>query len=193
MVVWLSQYLVIMSISSSLPCAIVMSRARRAHTACNIYRYICLHDCEYSCGTKNCVFEMKSDSTHRPYSLKDVQMRHVLSVQGGEDSKDPLSCRSISTKEPLIIGHFCRKWPIKIRDPMSLRHPVYWVRLTHTHTLHLTLLLPHTHTLLQYKVLSHSHTHSHWVQLNELRVAHNLGIIPTVLPAYQNSAHGTYD
>ena len=27
-------------------------------------------------------------------------------------------------KEPLNIGHFCRKWPLKIRDPMSLRHPV---------------------------------------------------------------------
>jgi len=29
------------------------------------------------------------------------------------------------TKEPLNIGLFCGKWPIKIRDPMSLRHPVY--------------------------------------------------------------------
>jgi len=27
-----------------------------------------------------------------------------------------------STKEPSNIGHFCGKWPIKIRDPMSLRH-----------------------------------------------------------------------
>ena len=35
-----------------------------------------------------------------------------------------LSCRSFSTKEPLNIGHFCRQWHIKIRDPMSLRHPV---------------------------------------------------------------------
>jgi len=23
-------------------------------------------------------------------------------------------------------GHFCQKWPIKIRGPMSLRHPVSW-------------------------------------------------------------------
>ena len=30
-------------------------------------------------------------------------------LQGGEDSQDPLSCRSFSTKEPLIIGHFCGK------------------------------------------------------------------------------------
>jgi len=34
------------------------------------------------------------------------------------------SCRLFSTKEPLNIGHVCGKWPIKIRDPMSLRHPV---------------------------------------------------------------------
>ena len=27
-----------------------------------------------------------------------------------------LSCRSFSTKEPLNIGLFCRKWPVKIRD-----------------------------------------------------------------------------
>ena len=45
--------------------------------------------------------------------------------QGGEDSQDPLSCRSFPTKEPLNIGHFCGKWPIKIRDPMSLRHTLY--------------------------------------------------------------------
>jgi len=30
----------------------------------------------------------------------------------------------ISTKEPLNIGHFCRKWFIKIRDLMRLCHPV---------------------------------------------------------------------
>ena len=30
-------------------------------------------------------------------------------LQGGEDSKDPLSCRSFSTKEPLNICHFCGK------------------------------------------------------------------------------------
>jgi len=29
-------------------------------------------------------------------------------------------CRSFPTKEPLNIGHFCEKWPNKIRDPMSL-------------------------------------------------------------------------
>jgi len=30
-------------------------------------------------------------------------------LQGGENSYDPLSCRSLSTKEPLNIGHFCGK------------------------------------------------------------------------------------
>ena len=49
----------------------------------------------------------------------------------GEDSYDPLSCTSFSTKEPLNIGHFCGEWPIKIRDPMSLRHPVACVNDLH--------------------------------------------------------------
>jgi len=35
------------------------------------------------------------------------------------------SCRSLSAQEPLIIGLFRRKWPIKIRHPMDLRHPVH--------------------------------------------------------------------
>jgi len=45
----------------------------------------------------------------------------------------PLSCRSFSTKGknkiPINISHFCGKWPINIRDPMSLRHPVQWSRV----------------------------------------------------------------
>ena len=34
-------------------------------------------------------------------------------------------CSSLSAKEPLITGLFCGKWPIKIRHPMNLRHPVH--------------------------------------------------------------------
>jgi len=44
-------------------------------------------------------------------------------VQGGEDPQDALSCRSFSAKEPLIVGLFCVKWPMKIRHPMNLHHP----------------------------------------------------------------------
>jgi len=35
-----------------------------------------------------------------------------------------ISCRLFFAKEPLIIGLFCGRWPIKIRHPMGLRHPV---------------------------------------------------------------------
>ena len=45
-------------------------------------------------------------------------------IQGGEDSQDFPSCRSFSAKKTLNIDHFCGTWPIKMRDPMSLRHPV---------------------------------------------------------------------
>ena len=33
-------------------------------------------------------------------------------VQGGEDIEDASSCRSFFAKETLIIGLFCRKWPM---------------------------------------------------------------------------------
>jgi len=73
--------------------------------------------------------------------MSHVWMRHVFcmnescllyegSYRVAKSHKDPLSCRSFSTKEPLNIGHFCGKWHIKIRDPMSLRHPVSDVRRT---------------------------------------------------------------
>ena len=35
-----------------------------------------------------------------------------------------LNCRSLFAKEPLIIGLFCGKWPLKMRHPTHLRHPV---------------------------------------------------------------------
>jgi len=47
-----------------------------------------------------------------------------MPLKGGKDPYDALSCRSFSAKEPLIIGLICRKWPLKIRHPTSLRHPV---------------------------------------------------------------------
>jgi len=45
-------------------------------------------------------------------------------IQGGEDSWHALVCRSFFAKEPLIIGLICGKWPVKIRHPMNLYHPV---------------------------------------------------------------------
>jgi len=43
------------------------------------------------------------------------------------ECRRPIGClklQVICAKEPLITGLFCRKWPIKIRHPMDLRHPV---------------------------------------------------------------------
>jgi len=45
-------------------------------------------------------------------------------LQGGQDSQDVLSRRSFFAKEPLILGLFYWKWPLKIRHPMTLRHSV---------------------------------------------------------------------
>ena len=44
----------------------------------------------------------------------------LLCQEGGEDPQNALSCRSLSAKEPLIIGLFDGKWPVKIRHPMHL-------------------------------------------------------------------------
>ena len=56
----------------------------------------------------------------------------------------PLSCRSFSTKEPLNIGHFCEKWPLKIRYPMSIRHPVsyntYYMKHIDMNIIHIILI-----------------------------------------------------
>jgi len=63
-------------------------------------------------------------------------------IQGGEDSQDARSRRSFSAKEPLLVWLFCGKWPVKIRRPMSLRHPV-----SHVYSSGLIVVLmiaPHT-------------------------------------------------
>ena len=54
----------------------------------------------------------------------DIWNKHI---QGGEDPQDALSCRLFSAKEPLSIGLFCWKWPVKIRHPRGLRNPVYTI------------------------------------------------------------------
>jgi len=56
----------------------------------------------------------------------------ISRLQGGEDSQDASSCSLFLVKEPLIIGLFCGKWPMKIRNLMTLRHPVCRMTLRHT-------------------------------------------------------------
>jgi len=71
-------------------------------------------------------------------------MHHVLIshtyVLGGEDSYDPLSCTSFYTKEPLNIGHFCGKWPIK-KMHTCLIH-MHWCIMYSWYT-HLILCMRH--------------------------------------------------
>jgi len=44
-------------------------------------------------------------------------------IQGGKDPQATTSCKSFSAKEPLIVGLFCGKSPIKIRHALGLYHP----------------------------------------------------------------------
>ena len=52
-----------------------------------------------------------------------------------------------SKKEPLILGLFCRKWPMKIRHLMTLRHPVLQSWLSRSGVLQSWLLRISTSTL----------------------------------------------
>jgi len=53
-----------------------------------------------------------------------LNISHTHGRKGGKDPYDALSGRSFFAKEPLIIGLFPGKWPVKIWHPMTLHHPV---------------------------------------------------------------------
>jgi len=97
------------------------------------------------CTNKSCHFTHTYNS-----AMSHVQMSNVVShvsmshgggtqdtkylfmkvsgeVRDGKDPSDASSCKSIFAKEPWIIGLFCGKWPIRIRYPMGLRHPVVYL------------------------------------------------------------------
>jgi len=59
----------------------------------------------------------------------------MRNVSNEQDCESPLSCRELFTKEPLIIGPFCGKWPIEMRHRIvwslgaySSCHPIYNTR-----------------------------------------------------------------
>ena len=83
-------------------------------------------------------FKKKRQNRHYKLSIKEpyfsncAEQRWIVSVsyplvvlQCGEDSWDALSCGSFLAKEPLIVGLFCGKWPMKIKHPVTLCHPVF--------------------------------------------------------------------
>ena len=89
------------------------------------------------CGSELCFenfgwsahhFALRCQPTHpkrdAQITLNEEAGRALRNLQGGEDSYDTFSCRSFVAKEPLIIGLFCGKWPMKIRHPMTLGHPI---------------------------------------------------------------------
>ena len=48
---------------------------------------------------------------------------HSVYILNSKILWDTRSYRSVSAKEPLIIGLFCGKWPINMRNPMGRHHP----------------------------------------------------------------------
>ena len=106
-----------------------------------------------------CSFPQKSHIIHGSFAERDLQLkasygssslytRHIILTNNA------LSRRFLSTKEPLIIGLFCGKWPIKMRHPMGLRHPV-------SPTERLRRELDWMHYYKKHAVIWHSHTHTH--------------------------------
>jgi len=57
------------------------------------------------------------DMTHVTHTEGDTgNSCHTHEYRVGKTHRMPLSCRSCFAKEPLIIGLFCGKWPIKIES-----------------------------------------------------------------------------
>jgi len=57
-------------------------------------------------------------------------LSYIMAVLTDTGWRRPIAClklQVIFAKEPLIIGLFCGIWPMKIRHPMGLRHPVLWL------------------------------------------------------------------
>ena len=75
-------------------CVYIYMFVARRHTA--PYRFCCSS------------LSQKERIAHLGFEMSE-RTRDEKCIQGGEDSQDPLSCRSFSTKEPLNIGLFCGK------------------------------------------------------------------------------------
>jgi len=83
-----------------------------------MYIYICM-----SIYTQKYMYIYVYVYTARSRNKNSYSHKRVYHIQVGEDAQDAFSCKSLSAKEPLIIGLFCGKCPLKIRHPMHLRHP----------------------------------------------------------------------
>jgi len=93
------------------------------YTYIHIYVYIyvhILHHCRFDSCCHHYVFRCFSS----PWWIF-VNSAWDAGPQGGEDAKIAWVCRSLSAKEPLIVGLSWGIWPIKIRHPMGLWHPVW--------------------------------------------------------------------
>jgi len=76
--------------------------------------------------TRGCVCVCHVWMSHVTYQNLP-QFVPLIALQGDratEDLQDALICSSFSEQEPLIIGLFCGKWPVRKGHPVGLGHPV---------------------------------------------------------------------
>jgi len=102
-----------------------MGHVTHMNETCGKYERDVPHTC-MSCGTHVNASCRASESLLPlgPQSHTRILVAVARVLQGGGNAWDALSCRSLSGKEPLIIGLFYGKRPIKIRHPTRHRHPV---------------------------------------------------------------------
>jgi len=142
------------SCESSPPCIL------RIKYLYHIHAYVCVHDAH----THICLIRHIHAKQHTYVGDIHVFMHHVLILHTyvlvGEDSQDPLSCTSFSTKEPLNIGHFCRKWPIKNGIYVSyMMHHVCMIYASDSHITytHRYAYMMHTYVFhMHYTLISHT-------------------------------------
>jgi len=66
----------------------------------------------------------KKESVRAQARKREHASKKETAREGASGTLDALNCRSFFAKEPIIIRLFCAKWPIKIRHPMGLCHPI---------------------------------------------------------------------
>ena len=88
------------------------------HNKCNIH--ICIRVCIYA--------EIQKHKTvEKLFEQYDVSKTGYLSVEEIAKFLQVFFFFLFFATEPLIIGLFCGNWPLKIRQPINLRHPVFSV------------------------------------------------------------------
>jgi len=127
----LSSVSLILSVCPPSPSPLFLSLSLSPAVSVSVSLSLCLslsqkkYDCwpTFSTAYRN-IYMSSTCRLHVVYMSCRLFLESRSCLQGGEDAYDALSHKSLSAKETLIIRLFCGKWPVEIRHPTHLRHPV---------------------------------------------------------------------